>query len=94
MKENLKFEDLPKAVELLLQKVESLEIELKTIKENFQPKVPMELMTRNQVSEFFHIDLSTVHNWTKRGILKSVGIGNRVYYMRKEIEESLVRLSR
>ncbi len=91
---NLKFEDLPNAVEILLQKVDNLEIELKNIKENLQPKEPLELMTRNQVADFFHIDLSTVHNWTKRGLLKSVGIGNRVYYKRKEIEESLVKFSR
>ncbi|SDB30192.1 Helix-turn-helix domain-containing protein [Flavobacteriaceae bacterium MAR_2010_188] len=94
MKKDLKFEDLPDAVGLLLQIVEFLEIELRTIKENLQTKVPLGLMKRNQVSQFFQINLATVHNWTKRGVLKSFGVGNRVYYKRKEIEDALVKLFR
>lgn len=62
------------------------------IKRQFQPKQPTEYLTRNQVKEMFHVDLSTVHNWTRRGKLKSYGIGNRIYYKRNEVEEALVPL--
>ncbi|MGY8914037.1 MAG: hypothetical protein ACKVJF_03015 [Flavobacteriales bacterium] len=49
---NLKFEDLPKAMEQLLKKLELLEEELKNIKQNYQPIKPVELMTRKEVVDF------------------------------------------
>jgi len=59
---------------------------------HFQPIVPTEYLTRNQVKEMLDVDLSTIHNWTKRGKLKAYGIGNRVYYKRSEIEKAIVPL--
>ena len=91
--EHLKFEDLPAAMALVLKKLASLEAELKEIKENFQPKEPVELLTRKEAAEFLKVDLSTLWNWSKKGILSSYGIGNRVYYKRSEIEEALVKLT-
>lgn len=58
----------------------------------FQPKQPTEYLTRNQVKEMLDVDMSTVHNWTKRGKLKAYGIGNRIYYKRSEIEQAIVPL--
>ncbi len=89
---HLKFEDLPKAMEIALQKLTLLEDELAALKDNFQPIEPNELMTRIEVADYFKIDISTVWNWTKKGILTSYGIGSRVYYKRKEIESNLTKL--
>ena len=83
---NLKFEDLPKALECAIERLNAIEKELKDIKTNFQPKEPTELMTRNEVVEFFKVDLSTLWNWSKKGKLRAYRIGNRVYYKRSEIE--------
>ena len=58
--DNLTFEDLPKALELTLEKLDSLESELTEIKTNLQPKEPLELMTRKEVAEYFRIDISTL----------------------------------
>lgn len=63
------------------------------LKANFQPKEPTEYLTRNEVKELLKVDLSTVHNWTKKGKLKSYGIGNRVYYKRHEVEQTLIPLN-
>jgi hypothetical protein len=60
----------------------------KLLKE-FQPKQPTEFLTRNQVKEMFDVDLSTVHNWTKKGKLKAYGIAGRVYYKRTEVEQAI-----
>jgi hypothetical protein len=60
----------------------------KILKE-FQPKQPTEFLTRNQVKELLDIDLSTVHNWTKKGKLQAYGIAGRVYYKRSEVEQAL-----
>lgn len=64
--------------------------QLNELKQSFQPKAPTEYMTRNEVKELLHIDLSTVHNWTKKGKLKSYGISNRIYYKRHEVEQAII----
>jgi len=66
---------------------------LNQLRANFQPKEPTEYLTRNEVKELLKVDLSTVHNWTKKGKLKSYGIGNRVYYKRHEVEKTLIPLN-
>lgn len=83
---SLKFEDLPNAVELILEKLSILESELKILKENFQPREPDELMTREETAIFFQISFPTLHNWTKTGILTGYRVGNRLYYKRSEIK--------
>ena len=66
--------------------------QLEELKAEFQPKQPEELLTRADVADLLQIDLSTIHNWSKSGRLKRHGIGNRVYFKRSEIEESLIPL--
>ena len=52
-----------------------------------------ELLTRKEAANLLKIDSSTLWHWTKKGKLPSYGIGNRVYYKRSEIMESLVRVN-
>lgn len=66
---------------------------LEDFKKNFQSKQPAEYLTRNEVAKMLKIDLSSVHNWTKKGKLKSYGIGGRVYYKFSEIEKAIVKLN-
>ncbi|WP_019670797.1 helix-turn-helix domain-containing protein [Eudoraea adriatica] len=90
--ENLRLEDLPKAAELILEKLTVIEHEIKDIKGNFQPKEPVKLLTREETARYLKISLSALWHWSKKGILPSYGIGNRVYYKRSEIEKALIRL--
>lgn len=87
---NLKFEDIPKAIETVLKKIAILQEELDNIKKNFQPKEHVELMTRQEVTQYFKIYFPTLHQWTKNGILCCYKIRNRVYYKRTEIESRIV----
>ncbi len=73
--------------------VKGVKEQLDELKRQFQPKEPTEYLTRSEVKEMFKVDLSTIHNWTKKGKLKSYGIGNRVYFKRKEIEQVLTPLN-
>ncbi|AXT63095.1 DNA-binding protein [Aquimarina sp. AD10] len=73
--------------------LQGIKLEFEELKKSFQPKEPTKYLTRSEVSEMLKVDLSTVHNWTKKGKLKAYGIGGRVYYKRQEIEESLIKLS-
>ena len=63
--------------------------ELETLKKEFQPKEPTEFLTRNEVKDLLKIDLSTVHNWTKKGKLKAYACSGRVYYKRSEVEAAI-----
>lgn len=72
--------------------ISGVKSELEKLKVEFQPKQPTEFLTRNEVKELLKIDLSTVHNWTKRGKLKAYGIAGRIYYKRSEVEQALTPL--
>jgi len=67
--------------------------QFESLKAEFQPKTPTEYLTRHEVKDLLKIDLSTLHYWTKKGKLKSYGIGNRVYYKRHEVEEKIIPLN-
>ncbi|WP_430410221.1 helix-turn-helix domain-containing protein [Kordia sp.] len=70
----------------------SVKTQLDELKKNWQPKEPTEYLTRNEVAEMLSIDLSSVHNWTKKGIITAYQISGRVYYKRKQIENALIEL--
>ncbi len=71
----------------------SIQKEIKDLKETLKPKDPTEFLTRNELAEFLKCDLSTIHNWTKKGKLIGYGIGNRVLYKRNEVEAMLIPLN-
>ena len=58
-------------------------------KKEFQQKEETEYLTRQELANMLKVDLSTIHFWTKKGKLKSYGIGNRVYFKKAEVEASL-----
>jgi len=74
--------------QLVAQVVNELKNELK------QATFTEKYLTREEVSELLKISLSTIHNWTKRGILLPYQIGGRVYYKASEIESSMIKLER
>ncbi len=64
------------------------------LKKEFQPKQPTEYLSRNDVAEMLSIDISSVHNWTKKGILTAFQIGGRIYYKRHQVEAAIVKLEK
>ena len=66
-----------------------VKIILEDFLKNFKPKLPNEYLTRNEVATMLSVDISTVHNYCKRNILKPRQIGGRVYFLRSEVEASI-----
>lgn len=64
----------------------------KEVTEHLQPKEPNKYLTRQEVAKLLSVDLSTVHNLSKRGTLQKMQIGGRVLYLRSQVEESIVKL--
>jgi predicted DNA-binding transcriptional regulator AlpA len=80
--------------ELTAAILEGVDLKFKDLKEHFQPVQPSDYLSRNEVTKMLGINIVTLHNWTKKGILKSVGIGGRVYYLRSDIEKALIPLNK
>ena len=68
--------------------------QLKDFKETFNTHNPDELLTRTETYEFLQIDSSTLWHWTNKGKVKAYGIGNRRYYKKAELLESLQPLKK
>lgn len=65
---------------------------LEEFSKNFEPKPPTEFLTRRETADLLKVDLSTIHNWTKKGRLKPYGLGGKVYYKRGEVESAMIEL--
>ena len=69
--------------------IEGVRKELEELKKDFQPKEPTVYLSRQEVKQMLGINLTTLNNWTKKGILTAYGIGGRVYYKRNEVENAI-----
>lgn len=48
-----------------------------------------EFLTRAETAELFKVSLPTIHDWQKNGILRVYKMGNRSYYKRSELLQTL-----
>ena len=46
-------------------------------------------LTREEAAQFFSISLGTLWSWTKKGILKSCRVGNKVYYLKADLKKAV-----
>lgn len=83
------FDSLPATISIVAHDVAEIKRLLAELRKNFEPRTPSEYLTRQEVADWLKCDLSTVHNWTKKGKLKKHCIGDRVYYIRSEIESGM-----
>lgn len=81
----------PKDLQELIEKTVSKQLE--TFVKKLPIENPDELLTRVEASNLLKINITTLHNWTKKGQIIAYGIGNRVYYKRGELMGSLVRIN-
>lgn len=68
--------------------------QLEDFKETFNTHNPDELLTREETCKYFQIDSSTLWHWTNKGKVTAYGIGNRRYYKKTELLESLTPLKK
>ncbi len=86
------FENMPKTLAKVCDEIISLRNEMVELKVSFQPKEPVEYMTRKEVAEMLKCDESTVHKWTVKKKLIKHCLGHRAYYMRSEVQAALVAI--
>ena len=71
---------------------EVIKEELSEVRKQLEEKDSEVLMTRQETCKFLKIDSSTLWNWTKKGNIDCYGIGNRRYYKKDDLLNSLVYL--
>ena len=74
--------DLTKQFQLLTQKLSELEHYIKPVKQET-------LLSPKDVMEWLKITPPTLNDWAKKGILTRYKLGNRAFYKKEEIIESL-----
>ena len=79
-------EDFQKPIIKIIQK------EFDVLKTEFRPREPEEYLTRHQLADMLHVDLSTIHNMRKRGQITAFQISGRILFKRSEIEAAIVEL--
>ena len=77
------------ALEARLINIESLLIDIKHPQTQTEIHPDRDLMTRKEVCTLLSINFSTLWKHTKSGKLHSKGIGNRVFYSRKQVLEAV-----
>jgi hypothetical protein len=86
--QNLNIADLTQLIK------DGVKSQLKDFKETFNTHNPDELLTRTETCKFLQIDSSTLWHWTNKGKVIAYGIGNRRYYKKAELLESLKQLKK
>ena len=74
-------------------RLDSIERALDTITKALtpQPAGGKEYITRKEVAALLQITLPTVHDWTKKGVLRAYKIGKRVYYKPAEVTAAMIQ---
>ena len=81
--ENLDAESLKELIK------DGIKSQLEDFKETLNTQNPDELLTREQTCTFLQINSTTLWHWSNKGKVKAYGIGNRRYYKKSELLESL-----
>jgi len=68
---------------------EKIQRRLNEFEKNLQ-KEPDDFMPRDETISFLKISYGCLHKWTQKGIVKKFKIGNKVFYSRKQIMETLL----
>ncbi len=72
---------------------EILKEEFIDFKKNFFHKDSDILLTREEACKLLKIKKTSLWKWTKNGKLKSYGLGNRCYYKKEELLNSIISLA-
>jgi hypothetical protein len=81
--------------EQLREDILSLKSELAEIKLNLQkPTENTKYLGRKEVAEMLNVNISSVHNYTVKGILTAFQLGGKVYYRKVDIEAAMIELKK
>ena len=62
------------------------------LKKFYQPKEPTKYLSRSELAEMLSVDVSSIHNMTKRGILQKYKISGKVLYVKSQVESAIIKI--
>ncbi|MHB1107769.1 MAG: helix-turn-helix domain-containing protein [Lutibacter sp.] len=81
-------------IDELLEKLKDQNIIfIKSILEEHFKKQDDTLLTRQETADYLKINLSTLWQWQKKGKLPAYSIGNRIYFRKSLIDQSLLKIN-
>lgn len=80
----------PKELKQIIKEV--IQEELLEVRKQLEEKESEVLLSRQETIDFLKIDSSTLWSWTNKGKIDCYGIGNRRYYKKVDVLNSLVLL--
>ena len=69
--------------------ISDIRAEFVKLSANFQPVLPPEYLTRQEVAKILKISLVTLTDWNNKGILKPYRLGNLIRYKQSELDVAL-----
>lgn len=79
--------------EIVARFTASVDRKLDNFLKHYQPKQPTEYLTKRQVADLFNVNISTICNWQKSGVLRPKSIGSRIYFLKSDIDSALISLN-
>jgi len=55
-----------------------------------QKETGKEFLSRKETAQFFGTSLVTLHEWSKKGLITPLKMGNRTYFKRSDLVKSLL----
>jgi excisionase family DNA binding protein len=89
MNKLLTFDQLPNAVSLLSEKLDSIERLLQERNQSTQPDFTEQFLTIHEAAEFMSLTVPTIYSKVSRGELPVMKRGKRLYFSRIELMEYL-----
>lgn len=66
---------------------------LRALSTNLKPNEPEEYLTRKELSQILKVTLPTIHDWSKKGILKPYRIGKLIRFKKSDLENTLIQIN-
>lgn len=83
----------PEDLTEIIRKAVRAELTAFLLELNIDKNDPDVLLSRAEACDLLKVSLTTLWNWTKSDKVKAYGMGNRIFYKKKELLESLVKLN-
>ena len=83
--ENMHADELTRTI------LDGVEQKINAFEQRLNSKEPLEFMDSKQVAKYLSISMVTIHDWSKKGVLKPYRIGHRIRFKREDIVATLER---
>jgi excisionase family DNA binding protein len=90
--ENISGDDFKNEMNAVSNEVRHISEVLKDFMQDMKSKQNREFITSKEASGILKVTLPTLYDWRKKGIITAYRIGNKVRFIREELEHSLIKI--